>query len=92
MLPTDRYETVLHGHVGHLVLLHGDDDAGAAGVVGDDGGVRVSDAVVIINMELLASLLYGAEAGVRAAGGSLLREDCFFVHILFYYFIHQSYY
>ena len=47
MLPTDRYETVLHGHVDQLVLLHGDDDVGAARVVGDDGGVRVSDAVVI---------------------------------------------
>ena len=76
MLTTDRYETVLHGRVCHLVLLHGDDDAGgAAGVVGDDGGVRGSDAVVII-LKPLASLLYGAEGCVSEARGSVLREDC----------------
>ena len=76
MLTTDRYETVLHGRVCHLVLLHGDDDAGgAAGVVGDDGGVRGSDAVVII-LEPLASLLYGNEGCVSEARGSVLREDC----------------
>ena len=46
MLTTDRYETVLHGHVDQLVLLHGD-DVGAARVVGDDGRVRVSDAMAI---------------------------------------------
>ena len=44
MLPTDRYETVLHGQVCHLVH-HGDDDAGNVETVGEageviEGGVR----------------------------------------------------
>ena len=36
MLPTDRYETVLHGHVCHLVHHEGD-DAGNVETVGDAG-------------------------------------------------------